>query len=124
MDQLLFALALFGSWYILGASVITLRIRQRLYNTRFKPAMLLVEMLGCPSCYAFWAGLLFGVLWPEQTLVLVKGNPFAAQPAVLGAIATGLNTLLARATGFMASPSVPVYELRVIAPAPPKGATE
>jgi hypothetical protein len=85
---LLYSLASFGFWWIIGRSRISLEPRN--YVTRFN--VWLVELIECPGCYGFWHGSLCGVAFAAWA-----GYEFlraASCGIVLGCITTASNLLL------------------------------
>lgn len=90
---LLYVVAAFGFYLILGQSKITLPIRKWAFDWKAKtytPLQWLVTLVECPMCLGFWCGVVTTALW--------FGMPLCADypllPIVVGCVTSATNTVL------------------------------
>lgn len=104
---LLFFAAHFGLAYVVGFSGISLPFRTW-FATKGTVGAFFVQLLECPACFGFWAGLLSAVLVPQQVFLSGAFNgalvTSVLHALLLGFAVAGINMATALLTGLVTSP--------------------
>jgi len=102
IDLIFFTMACFGLMYVIGHSVISLSIRERIARL---PAprwrFWFITLIECPACLGFWIGLAAGLFGYVPILVLLSPIPHPILAIVWGLYIAGTNYVLARQTALI-----------------------
>ena len=115
IDLIFFTMACFGLMYVIGHSVISLSIRERIARlsasspggTVGMPSNLprwrfwLITLIECPACLGFWIGLAAGLFGYVPILVLLSPIPHPILAIVWGLYIAGTNYVLAKLTALI-----------------------
>jgi hypothetical protein len=85
-DLLIYVVACFGFWWIVGRSGISLPVRVAIARRFLWP----IELVECPGCFGFWTGVACGIVCAHRDALLT----IVGSALVFGCATSASNLLL------------------------------